>query len=162
MGLAVLLAWRSVEALYLETQRENMLAQAQLTAAALQGQPLSNIPAESYLQTANVLPGIHTRVLGEQGAVIVGLPLIEGAAPLQVPAAENSASVSPEQLLARPEIIQALQGRPATAIRRVATAQNRRVLYAAAPLLAEDSTVIGPGLHCYTPARRRVAYAPVA
>jgi len=143
MGLAVLLAWRSVEALYLETQRENMLAQAQLTAAALQGQPLSNIPAESYLQTANVLPGIHTRVLGEQGAVIVGLPLIEGAAPLQVPAAENSASVSPEQLLARPEIIQALQGRPATAIRRVAAAENRRVLYAAAPILAEDSTVMG-------------------
>ena len=143
MGLAVLLAWRSVEALYLETQRENLLAQAQLTAAALQGQPLSNIPAEPYLQTANVLPGIHTRVLGEQGAVIVGLPVVEGAAPLQVPSAENSASVSPEQLFVRPEIIQALQGEPATAIRRVAAAQNRRVLYAAAPILAEDSKVMG-------------------
>ncbi len=143
MGVAITLAWRGVEALYLETQRENMLAQAQLTAAALQGQPLSNIPAEPYLQTANVLPGIHTRVLGEQGAVIVGLPLVEGAAPLQVPPAENSASVSPEGLLARPEIAQALQGQPATAIRRVAAAENRRVLYAAAPILAEDSTVMG-------------------
>jgi len=143
MGLAVMLAWRSVEALYLGTQRENLLAQAQLTAAALQGQPLSNIPAGPYLQTANVLPGIHTRVLGEQGAVIVGLPLVEGAAPLQVPPAENSASVSPEELLARPEIAQALQGQPATAIRRVAAAENRRVLYAAAPILAENSTVMG-------------------
>ena len=40
MGLAALLAWLAVERLYLETQRENLLAQARLTAAALQGQPL--------------------------------------------------------------------------------------------------------------------------
>ncbi len=143
MGLAVMLAWRSVEALYLDTQRENLLAQAQLAAAALQGQPISNTPAEPYLQTTNVLPGIHTRVLGEQGAVIVSLPLVEGTAPLQAPPVENSTSISPAELLMRPEIAQALQGLPATAIRRVASAQNRRVLYAAAPILTEDSTVIG-------------------
>lgn len=143
MGLAVILAWRSVETLYLETQRENLLAQAELTAAALQGQPLSNIPAELYLQTANVLPGIHTRVLGEQGAVIVGLPIPAGNASLQAPPAENSAFISPAELLARPEIAQALQGQSATAIRRVAAAQNRRVLYAAAPILAEDGMVTG-------------------
>ena len=143
MGLAVILAWRLVEALYLETQRENLLAQAQLTAAALQGQPLSNIPAEPYVQTANILPGIHTRVLGEQGAVIVGLPIPAGNAALQAPPAENSAFISSEELLKRPEIAQALQGQPATAIRRVAAADNRRVLYASAPILAEDGTVTG-------------------
>jgi len=143
MGLAVILAWRLVEALYLETQRENLLAQAQLTAAALQGQPLPNIPAEPYVQTANILPGIHTRVLGEQGAVIVGLPIPAGNAVLQAPPAENSAFISSEELLKRPEIAQALQGQPATAIRRVATAGNRRVLYASAPILAENGTVTG-------------------
>jgi len=143
MGLAAILAWRSVESLYLETQRENLLAQAQLTAAALYGQPLSNIPAEPYLQTANVLPGIHTRVLGEGGAVILSLPIPTGTAPLQAPLAEDSASITPEELLARPEISQALEGNPSTAVRRVASAQNRRVLYAAAPILADDGTVTG-------------------
>jgi heavy metal sensor kinase len=143
MGLAAILAWRSVESLYLETQRENLLAQAQLTAAALQGQPLSNIPAEPYSQTTNTLPGIHTRVLGEGGAVILSLPIQAGTAPLQAPPAENSASISPDELLARPEISQALKGTPSTAIRRVAAVQNRRVLYAAAPILGNDGTVMG-------------------
>jgi hypothetical protein len=63
MGLAVVLAWRSVETLYLETQRDNLLAQAKLTAAALQGGPLPENPVGSYSQTANVMPGIHTRIL---------------------------------------------------------------------------------------------------
>jgi len=143
MVLAGFLTWRAVEALYLKTQRENLLAQAQLTADALQGQPLPNTPAEPYLQTANILPGIHTRVLGEQGTVIVDLPLLAGNSPLPAPPAENSAFISPEELLARPEIAQALIGQPTTAIRRVAAAQNRRVLYAAAPILAEDGTVTG-------------------
>src|SRR3989304_5143666 len=82
MGLAFILAWRSVESLYLETQSENLLAQAQLTAAALQGQPLPDIPAEPYSQSANILPGIHTRVLGDQGAVIIGIPLPAGTSPV--------------------------------------------------------------------------------
>jgi two-component system OmpR family sensor kinase len=143
MGLAIILAWNAVESLYLETQRDNLLAQAQLTAAALQGQPFTNIPAEPYLQTTNTLPGIHTRVLGDQGAVIVGLPIAAGTSPLQAPPAENSASITPAELIARPEISQALKGSPSTAIRRVASAQNRRVLYAAAPILADDGTVTG-------------------
>jgi two-component system, OmpR family, sensor histidine kinase BaeS len=143
MGLAAMLAWRSVESLYLEIQRENLLAQARLTAAALQGQPLSNTPAEPYSQTANVMPGIHTRVLGEGGAVIVSLPISAGTIPLQAPPAENSASISPEELLARPEISGALKGDPSTAIRRVAAAGNRRVLYAAAPILGNDGMVTG-------------------
>jgi len=36
-----------------------------------------------------------------------------------------------------------LKGSPSTAIRRVATANNQRVLYAAAPILADDGTVNG-------------------
>ena len=143
MGLAAALAWFSVEGLYLETQRENLLAQARITAAALQGAPLPLEPAEPYAQTSNVQPGIHTRVLGEQGAVIVGLPLPPGNTPVQAPPAENSGFTSPEELLQRPEIQKALRGEATTAIRTVAAAGNRRVLYAAAPILAADNSLAG-------------------
>jgi signal transduction histidine kinase len=143
MGLAAALAWLAVEQLYLNTQRENLLAQAQLTASALQGSPLPTLPVEPYSQTSNVLPGVHTRLLGEQGAVVVNLPIAADDAPVQVPLAENAASVSTVDLLQRPEIQSALDGTPATAIRRVASAGNRRVLYAAAPVLALDGTIQG-------------------
>ncbi len=141
MGVASLLVWRSVEGLYIETQRENLQAQASLTAAALQGQPLPANPAEPYLQTANVLPGIHTRLLSEQGAVLVGLPISSGE--ITAPPVENNVLLSPAELLERPEIAKALQGQPATAIRWVASAGNRRVLYAAAPVLGVDGAVNG-------------------
>lgn len=143
MGLVGLFSWRAVENLYIETQRENLLAQAQLSAVALQGQPLPELPAEPYLQTSNFQPGVHSRVLGEQGAVLIGLPGPQSDTPLQVPSAENSPSVTPSELLARPEIAAALQGQPASSIRRVASAGNRRILYAAAPILGEDGAVSG-------------------
>jgi heavy metal sensor kinase len=135
MGLAAFLAWRVVEALYLDAQRENLLAQANLTAAALQGQPLSASLTQPYSQTSNVMPGIHTRLLSDQG-VVIQLPLSEIAAP----PAENSAPVTPSELQQRPEIAQALQGQAATAIR---TVQNRRVLYAVAPVWGENGVVTG-------------------
>lgn len=135
MGLAAALAWRAVESLYLETQRENLLAQASLTAAALQGQPIPFQFAQPYSQASNVAPGIHTRLLGSQGAVIP-LPLSE----IPAPPIENAASIAPGELLQRPEIAQALQGQAATALRAV---QNRRILYAAAPVFGEDGAVNG-------------------
>jgi signal transduction histidine kinase len=144
MGLAALLSWRAVEKLYLESQRENLLAQAQQTAAALQGTPLAGPTVEAYSQTANALAGIHTRVLGERGAIIVELsPGAANAASLQVPPAESGSFTTAEELLQRSEIALALQGQSATAIRRVATAQNQRVLYAAAPIAGVDGAVSG-------------------
>ena len=137
MSLAALLSWRAVEALYLDNQRENLLAQASLTAAALQGQPLAGA-AQPYSQTTNLQPGIHTRLLAEQGAVVLSLPLPPGDG-LALPA-EDSAVISPQELLARPEIAQAAQGQAAAAIRAVS---GRRVLYAAAPVLAADGTLSG-------------------
>ena len=141
MSLVALLTWLAVEQLYLSTQRENLLAQAQLTASALQGTSFIDVPVEPYSQTSNIQPGIHTRLLGEQGAVVVTLPLASGDNPIQVPLAENAASVSPDNLLQRPEIQSALNGIPATAIRRVASANNRRVLYAAAPVFDLDLNI---------------------
>ena len=141
MGLAAVLSWRAVEQLYLRTQGQNLMAQAQLTAAALQGAVLPVVPVEPYSQTMNVMPGIHTRLLGDQGVVLVGLPLEGDAAP--VPPAENLPAIPPDELLQRPEIQAALAGRPSSLVRRVVTAGNARVLYATAPVLAEDNTVEG-------------------
>ncbi len=138
MGLAALLAWRSVETLYLDTQRENLLAQAELTAAALQGQPLPTGAAEPYSQFSNIQPGIHTRLLGEQGAVIYSLPVLPG--PVAAPELENSPPITPEELLARPEIASAAAGTPAASLRRVA---GKRVLYAAAPVAGQDGSPVG-------------------
>jgi signal transduction histidine kinase len=140
MGLAGTLAWLAVGRLYLETQRENLLAQARLTAAALEGAPLPQDASQPYLQTANAQPGIHTRLLGESGAVVVSLPL---PAEASVPAAENSTPIPSEELLQRPEIRSALEGTPASAVRRVASAGNRRVLYAAAPVHSADGGIGG-------------------
>jgi signal transduction histidine kinase len=143
MGLTGVLVWFSIERLYIDTQRENLLAQARLTATAMQGSTLPLEPAEPYLQTLNAAPGIHTRLLGEQGAVLIGLPLTAGDLPVQAPLAENSGFVPPEELLQRPEIQQALKGQAETAVRRVASAEGRRVLYAAAPVFDESGEIAG-------------------
>lgn len=137
MGLAGFFTWRAVEALYLNTQRENLLAQATLTAAALDGQPLTG-PSQPYSQTANALPGIHTRLLTEQGVVIVDLGMPAGA--ITPPPVENATPISSGELLRRSEIQQAAQGTPATAVRRVA---GRPVLYAAAPIRGQEGEVAG-------------------
>jgi len=143
MGLAAALAWIAVGRLYLETQRENLLAQARTIATALQGGALPLDGTEPYVQTANLEPGIHTRLLSEHGAVLLSLPLPAGQTFVQVPSAENAGPVTPGELIKRLEIQQALQGEPATAIRRIASAGNRRVLYAAAPILVADGSVVG-------------------
>lgn len=143
MGLAGFLFWRSAETLYLETRRENMLAQAVITAAGLIGQQLPVQPAETYSQVSNVMPGTHTRVIAPEGAVVIGLPeLTASGASLQMPAAEDNAMVSPDELRQRLEIQSALKGTPATQIRTVLNG-SRRVMYAAAPIPAADGTVSG-------------------
>jgi two-component system, OmpR family, sensor histidine kinase BaeS len=137
MTLAAALAWQAVSGLYISTQRDNLLAQAKLIAAALDGQPLPTNP-QPYSQTSNVAPGIHTRLLTEGGAVVVGLPLTELTVPMP---AEQNASVPTSELIQRPEIQSALQGTPATALRRVLG--NQRVLYAAAPIQDDSGKIVG-------------------
>ena len=138
MTLAAALAWQAVANLYIETQRHNLLAQAKLLAATLQGEPLPENP-QPYSQTLNVTPGIHTRLLTDNGAVALSLPLTDPS--VQAPLAEQNASLPTSELLQRPEIKSALQGTPATALRRVL--DNQRVLYAAAPIYADEGRVTG-------------------
>jgi len=142
------LAWFAVERLYQSTERANLLAQAQLIAAAIGGvdTPVDPGSAVPYSQTTNVIPGIHTRILDAQGAAVidlVGSPLPAAGSPVPLPGlAQNAAgAVTPAELLARPEIAQARQGEATTAIRRVEVAGGRPVLYAAAPVVAADGTV---------------------
>ena len=142
MTLAAVLACLAVERLYLSTQQENLLAQARLTATALQGVVLPADSAIPYSQTTNALPGIHTRLLTEQGGVAIAFPLLAGQASVQVPSAEPVGSVSPEELLQRPEVRQALQGQAATAVRRIPS-NGRSVLYAAAPISGENGEITG-------------------
>jgi signal transduction histidine kinase len=136
MTLATTLAWQAVSGLYIDTQRDNLLAQAKLIATALQGEAL---PANSqpYLQTSNVAPGIHTRLLIDEGAVVVGLPLAD--ADVQMPLAEQNATIPTSELIQRPEVDSALKGIPATALRKVLG--SNRVLYAAAPIYTDDGQI---------------------
>ncbi len=142
MVLAGFLAWLAVEGVYLATQRENLLAQARLTAAAMSGSPIQFDNAEPYSQTTNVTPGIHTRLLDEGGAVVIGVPILSDQISVQVPPAEDPGFVPVDELIQRQEIESALSGQPDAAIRRVESAGDRRVLYAAAPVFGEDGEVI--------------------
>jgi two-component system, OmpR family, sensor histidine kinase BaeS len=128
MTVAAALAWDSVERLYLEMQRANLLAEAQRVASRLGAEPASDVAAP-YSQLANTQLGIHTHVLASEGAIVLDLQppgprLLQGV----------GGQLTPEELLGRPEIAQALAGQPATAIREIAGAGGRRVLYAAAPV----------------------------
>ena len=139
MTLAGALAWLAVERLYVNTQRENLLAQARLIAAALQGATLPTEYVQPYSQTANALPGIHTRLLSEGGAVVVGLPVEDAFTQYLL---QNKTHPSrPRNWSSAPRLTSALKGTPATALRRVLG--NQRVLYAAAPVYADDGQISG-------------------
>ena len=146
MGAIAPLAWLAVEGLYRSSQSANLLAQAQLVAAALgSGSLAASGPSSTYTQSANTMPGIHTRVIDPQGGAVIDLGAAGGLAPaggLDLPQlAQNAAGlVTADELLARPEIAQARQGKPATAIRTL-SAGGGQVLYAAAPVLAADGSV---------------------
>jgi len=147
MGIVIPVAWLAVERLYLSAQKGNLLAQAQLVAAALHSESPPAASPVPYSQLSNVLPGIHTRVIDPLGAVVIDLTAPEQS--LEPPGltlpqlAQNAAGlVTPDELVSRPEIAQARLGQPATAIRRVDAAGGQRVLYAAAPVLSSDGIVL--------------------
>jgi signal transduction histidine kinase len=142
-GLVGVSTWFTVERLYVETQRENLLALARLTAESLRGADIATLADETYSQTTNVQPGIHTHLLQQSQAVILDFPLGADSPSQQVPPAENSSSVSSADLLQRPEVRSALSGNPATSIRRVTSAENRRVLYAAVPVYSLEGRISG-------------------
>jgi len=148
MGIAAPLAWLAVERLYLENQKANLLAQSKLIADALGADSLQvKDPTPSpYSQLSNIQPGIHTRVIDPQGAVIISL---SSSGQLTAPSgfdlpqfAQNSTgNVTSGELLKRPEIEKALQGQAAVDVRRVDVPGGRPVLYAAAPVYSKDGSI---------------------
>ncbi len=142
MALAGILVWLAVEKVYIITQGENLLAQARLTAAALEGSPITTFSPDLYSQTTNITPGIHTRLLDEGGAVVIGVPFPEGEDPVQVPPSEDPGFVSSAELIKRSEIQSALAGKADTAIRKIEALDGQRVLYAAAPVFGSEGEVI--------------------
>ncbi len=147
MAIVVPLAWLAVERLYQNTQKSNLLAQAQLVASALGSEAPPETNPVPYTQTSNILPGIHTRVIDPLGAVVLDLTAPESSlepSGLKLPqlAQNTSGLVTAEELVSRAEIAQARLGQPATAIRRVDVAEGRRVLYAAAPVFSADGNIM--------------------
>ena len=140
--MAGILAWLTAEEIYLAAQRENLLAQAQLTAAALEGNLPQSFSPEAYSQTTNITPGIHARFLDEGGAVVLGVPFPDGESPVQVPPGEDPGFVAAEDLVLREEIQSALNGTATTAIRELDALDGKRVLYAAAPVVDSNNQVM--------------------
>jgi signal transduction histidine kinase len=157
MGVAALLAWAALDRAFLDVLRENLLAQAQRVAQVVEAGGADDITTAGviggeYSQSANVLPGYHTRVVDEEGVVILDM------ATADTEAQEEATSILPpaqyERLLSnfdiragdargqavtvplaeRPEIQSALAGEPSTAVRAYSWAPDRRVLYAAYPV----------------------------
>jgi signal transduction histidine kinase len=150
MGIASPLAWLAVERLYLENQKANLLSQSELIADTLEfdsGQ-LNDSTAGTYSQLSNIQPGIHTRVINPQGAIIISLtgpgqPADRSGFDLPQFAQNSTGDVTPDELLNRPEIEEALQGQAAVDVRRVDVPGGRPVLYAAAPVYSEDGSIAG-------------------
>jgi two-component system sensor histidine kinase BaeS len=146
MGSVIPLAWLAVEHLYLNNQIANLLAQAELTAAALKSNELPLTTSSPYSQLQNALPGIHTRVIDAQSAVVIDLVApdeIQPSSVLDLPSlAQNSAgAVTQAELLSRPEITQALSGHAIAFVRNVDSAGGKPVLYAAAPVISSNGMV---------------------
>ncbi len=166
MGIAAGLAWAALDRAFLDVLRENLLAQAQRVAQVVEAGGADDITtagviggesaAGEYLQSANVLPGYHTRVVDEEGVVILDLATADTEAQeeassilppdqygrllsnFDIRAGDARGQVVTIPLAERPEIQSALAGRPATAVRAYSWAPDRRVLYAAYPVRAYD------------------------
>jgi signal transduction histidine kinase len=166
MGIAAGLSWAALDRAFLGVLRENLLAQAQRVAQVVEAGGADDIvfagivggesAAGEYSQSANVLPGYHTRVIDEESVVILDLATADAVAQEEAPAALPSDQygrllsnfdIRTEDardrrvaipLSERSEIQSALAGEPATVVRTYSWAPDRRVLYAAYPVRASN------------------------
>ncbi len=168
MGVASSLAWRTLDRAFLIVVRENMLSQAGHVARTIgAGQTswdtagaLTETAPPPYSQLSNIQAGIHTRIIDEDGVVIIGtsgegtsLRIIEDPSAAQLSESSELAlnlDLEPQDsssnkielnLLGRSEIQSALSGVPVTAVRTYSWAPHRRVLYAAYPIFSEGEPI---------------------
>ena len=165
MGIAAALAWSALDHAFLDVLRENLLAQARRVAQTVEAGETGNITEETqpapdpYSQTTNVLPGYHTRVIDDEGVIILDLATTDDlttsetlispsltyyrelASNLGVPPTDVRSRSTTVPILSRPEVQSALGGEPATAVRSYDWAPQRRILYAAYPVRSPDGSV---------------------
>ncbi|MBN1976936.1 MAG: HAMP domain-containing protein [Anaerolineae bacterium] len=170
MGVAAGLAWAALDRAFLDVLRENLLAQAQRVAQAVEAGSDNlgtsyvvsyaidgvQVSPEPYLQAVNAMPGYHTRIIDEEGLAVLGSSGVgETHQPeiayeyrpelnqgISVRGASGVIAAPPSvDLLDREEVQSALAGEPATAVRTYAWAPDRRVLYAAYPIHAPDGSI---------------------
>jgi signal transduction histidine kinase len=161
MGIAAVLAWSALDRAFLDVLRENLLAQARRVAQTVEADGISaGAQPVPYSQAANVLPGYHTRVIDDEGVVILGLSTTdvyttsaefqsislsdydELASNLGLSRLDaRSRDTLDDDLLSRSEIQNALRGEPATAVRSYSWTAQRRILYAAYPIRSPDGNV---------------------
>ena len=165
MGIAAVLAWSALDHAFLDVLRENLLAQARRVAQTVEAGETGAVTDEiqpapdPYSQTSNVLPGYHTRVIDDEGVIILDLvapddltasetltaPLLtyyrELASNLGVPPTDVRSRSATTPILSRPEVQSALGGEPATAVRSYDWAPQRRILYAAYPVRSPEGSV---------------------
>lgn len=105
MAVATFIAASAIEQVYLQTQRANLLAQAQRVATTLGNLPEFNAsPMQmSVSQSANALPGINTRIIDQKGGVLVDLPQQANPAAMSVPAPTEPQSQSQSQSQSQPQ-----------------------------------------------------------
>ncbi len=145
MAVAAALTWRAVEQLYLQTQRDNLMAQAERVAKTLpaQGQLARSPITDPPSQAANIVPGINTRVLDADGTLLIDGPLPNADDGLS--RLDSYARLSSDDpgtpLLERAEIRSALGGVAGTAVRTSPADPDRQVIYAAAPVRAADGVI---------------------
>jgi signal transduction histidine kinase len=166
MGVAAGLAWVALDRAFLDVLRENLLAQARAVAQVVEAGGADDITTAGvigegyYSQSANALPGYHTRVVDEEGVVILDLATADAEAQDEAPstlppdqygrllsnfdirtedARDRRVAIS---LSERSEIQSALAGEPATVVRAYSWAPDRRVLYAAYPVRSSDDSVV--------------------
>ncbi|HDQ70717.1 MAG TPA: HAMP domain-containing protein [Chloroflexi bacterium] len=176
MSVAAALAWSALDRAFLDVMRENMLAQARRVAQTIQAAGLGESyeseqsPPVPYSQATNVFPGFHTRVIDDEGVVILEMDTPD--LPIEDIVEENGVfyrerretlsdfndelksnlgivsqysrgrAASSASLIDRSEIQSAMAGEAATAVRDSPDAPNRRILYAAYPIRAAEGNVV--------------------
>ncbi len=155
MGVAAGLAWWALDRAFLDVLRQNLLAQARRIAQIVEAGgahslvtgDVSVLETAPYSQASNVAPGVHVRVIGDEGLVAFDdlsvTSIISVSDEIQRLRQDGSPgrTFTPAELLDRAEIASALAGEPATAIRAFDWAPDRRILYAAYPVRAPDGSV---------------------
>ena len=167
VAIAAPLAWIALEQSYLENQRANLLAQAELIAQSLQASNQTQLPAVPYTQQTNTFAGIHTHIIeldglestitqeqsspslyttmiAEDGPVLIGLQSAlpqaqQVVSPLPSLAQNASGNITSQELLSRSEISAAFSGQSATAVRTLY--DDKRVLYASAPIVFQNGEI---------------------